>query len=775
MQAFLRILVLGLLLAAGYHALAQDKTPEMPPRLSAIAAKIDDISKSVRDNELDDSALLQFRTQLEPLSADNQAILEELQPLLEAARQRLEQLGAKPAANEPPESAEAAKTRAENQKAFDDLDTQIKRARVLSVRVTQVGGDITNARRELLLGEIFKPTSSAFNPSVWYNASLAMPRVSRTLTFIVSDLFDRIQQRLKGARLLRFIGAVLILTGLYAALRYLVLRFVIRKPRTDAISKFQKTIAAIWVALTIAILPIAVAMAFVEILKSFDLITPYVTPFIAAVLDVVRMISVCVGLARGLFAPGRPEWRLLSLHDDVARRYHRLALNFVCIVAALRLMESINQIVSAPLDISIAVRSLLTISAAIVMANSLFGAARSGKLLDIELGPILEKKRDWFSVWWLAVWAAIIGIIGANIFGYINFANFMITQIMWVTFILVVAYLLYTLANEAIGQFMNPNSAIAQAASTALGVGSSALKQISILLSGLVSLMIYFISVLLILAPWGVESNSIFDTLQAAFFGFSFGALSFSLSGVVIAIVLFFIGFIATRAFQRWLEKNYLPSTELDSGLQNSITTSAGYAGALAAIALPFAYLGFSFDKLAIVAGALSVGIGFGLQSIVNNFVSGLILLWERAVKVGDWVVVGSDQGIVKRINVRSTEIETFERQTVIVPNSNLISGVVKNWVRMDRNGRFNLEIKVDYKSDPEDVRDILVACAINHPHVLQAPAPSVMFTEFANTTLNFDLRCFVDDVDHMGRTRSDLRFEIFRRFRAAGIIMPPP
>ncbi len=755
--------------------LAQDKTPDVPQKLSSIASKIDEISKSVRDNDLDDSALLQLRTQLEPLSADNQAILEDLQPLLEAARQRLDQLGAKPAANEPPESAEAAKTRAENQKSFDELDTQIKRARVLSVHLTQVGGEITNARRELLLGEIFKPTSSAFNPTVWYNASQAMPRVTRTFTFILSDWFDRVQQRLKGARLLRFAGAVFILIGAYSALRYLVRRFVTRKPRTEPVPKFQRVIAAIWVALTIAILPIAVAMAFVEILKAFDLITPYVLPFIVAVLEAVRMISLCVGLARGLFAPGRAEWRLLPLHDDVARRYNRLALNFVSIVAALRLMESLNQIVTAPLDISIAARSLLTMGAAVLMAHSLFGAARSGKQLDFETGPILEQKRDWFSFWRLAVWAAIIGVIGANIFGYINFANFMLTQIMWVTFILVVAYLLYTLANEVIGQFMKPESTIAQAASTALGVRPSALKQISILLSGLVSLLIYFISILLILAPWGVESNSVFDTLQAAFFGFSFGALSFSLSGVVIAIVLFFAGFIATRAFQRWLEKNYLPSTELDSGLQNSITTSAGYAGALAAIALPFAYLGFSFDKLAIVAGALSVGIGFGLQSIVNNFVSGLILLWERAVKVGDWVVVGSDQGIVKRINVRSTEIETFERQTVIVPNSNLISGVVKNWVRMDRNGRFNLEIKVDYKSDPEDVRDIMLDCARKHPHVLEAPGPSVLFTEFANTTLNFDLRCFVDDVDHMGRTRSDLRFEIFRRFKAAGIIIPPP
>lgn len=131
----------------------------------------------------------------------------------------------------------------------------------------------------------------------------------------------------------------------------------------------------------------------------------------------------------------------------------------------------------------------------------------------------------------------------------------------------------------------------------------------------------------------------------------------------------------------------------IDTGLRNSIKTSLGYVGFITAVALALGYLGLSFDKLAIVAGALSVGIGFGLQSIVSNFVSGLILLWERAIRVGDWIVVGDEQGFVRRINVRSTEIETFDRAMMIVPNSNLVTGVVKNWVRTDRVGRLKISL----------------------------------------------------------------------------------
>jgi len=166
------------------------------------------------------------------------------------------------------------------------------------------------------------------------------------------------------------------------------------------------------------------------------------------------------------------------------------------------------------------------------------------------------------------------------------------------------------------------------------------------------------------------------------------------------------------------------------------------------------------------VAGALSVGIGFGLQSIVNNFVSGLILLWERAVRVGDWIVVGADQGFVRRINVRSTEIETFDRAQVIIPNSNLVTGVVTNLVRNDRTGRVVIPLTVAAGADPERVREVLIALAKANPLVLTIPAPQILFTGMSASALNFDLRVFVGDVETSVRVKSDLNFEIFKRFR---------
>ncbi len=243
----------------------------------------------------------------------------------------------------------------------------------------------------------------------------------------------------------------------------------------------------------------------------------------------------------------------------------------------------------------------------------------------------------------------------------------------------------------------------------AFGARREQLAQFSALLSGVTILVCYGVAALALLAPFGVESGDFLANLRSAFFAFKIGDVTISLASAATAILLFAVTFAATQGLRRWLDVRYLPLTRLDTGLRHSIGASLGYAGFILAAAIGLGHLGLGFDKLAIVAGALSVGIGFGLQSIVNNFVSGLILLWERVIRVGDWVVVGDEQGYVKRINVRSTEIETFDRATMIVPNSNLVAGVVKNWLRGDRVGRIKIMMAPHSGVDPEKVRDVLL------------------------------------------------------------------
>ena len=197
--------------------------------------------------------------------------------------------------------------------------------------------------------------------------------------------------------------------------------------------------------------------------------------------------------------------------------------------------------------------------------------------------------------------------------------------------------------------------------------------------------------------------------------------------------------------------------------------------GGIVAIVIALTQLGIDLQKVALIAGALSVGIGFGLQSIVSNFVSGLILLTERPIRIGDLVVVKGEEGYVRRIRVRATEIETFERASVIIPNADFITGAVKNWTHANTTGRIIVKVGVSYDCDPERVRETLLACATDHPRILKQPPPRAPLLGFGENALEFELRAYVGHVDDGLITRSDLHLDILQRFRSSGIEFPSP
>jgi small-conductance mechanosensitive channel len=218
--------------------------------------------------------------------------------------------------------------------------------------------------------------------------------------------------------------------------------------------------------------------------------------------------------------------------------------------------------------------------------------------------------------------------------------------------------------------------------------------------------------------------------------------------------------------------------TTMGQGARDALVTIVGYVMFIVALLAGMSAAGFDFGNIAIIAGALSVGIGFGLQNIVNNFVSGLIILFERPIRKGDWIVVGGTEGVVKDIQIRSTRIETFDRADVIVPNSELISNQVTNWVLSSSSGRAIIPVGVAYGTDTEKVRDILMSVAEENEDVAKTryvPEPRVLFREFGDSSLNFELRVFLHNVDSRLSVISDLNFAIDKAFREQGIEIPFP
>ncbi len=293
---------------------------------------------------------------------------------------------------------------------------------------------------------------------------------------------------------------------------------------------------------------------------------------------------------------------------------------------------------------------------------------------------------------------------------------------------------------------------------------------------GSLALWLAFAHVLL--RVWGASAEAL-DVLYGYFFnGFQIGSLNVIPARIVVAILMF----AALLAIGRWvskrLEEQWLVGSRMDRGSREAMVTISGYVSVAIAILVALSVAGVQFTNLAIIAGALSVGIGFGLQNIVNNFVSGLILLFERPVKTGDWIIVGGTEGYVKRISIRSTLIQTFDRADVIVPNSELISGQVTNWMLYDTRGRMRIPVGVAYGSDTDRVRDILLKISEDHTKVISdgsAPEPKVLFMSFGDSSLNFELRAFIQNIDERLQVVSDLNFAIDAAFREHGIEIPFP
>ena len=285
-----------------------------------------------------------------------------------------------------------------------------------------------------------------------------------------------------------------------------------------------------------------------------------------------------------------------------------------------------------------------------------------------------------------------------------------------------------------------------------------------------ISALVWFIGVVLgLVLAWGTRPSPADEIYSALDLTFTIGKITINLMDFLLAGLILFLTLVLSRLGRYYLSEKILANSDLEPGLQGSITAIAVYLFWGLSVILALSVLGISTTSLALAFGALGVGLGFGLQAIFNNFISGIILLFERPIQVGDEVEINGVWSTVKKINVRATVVQTYDNASLIIPNSEFISSVVKNWSFKDRRIRRDIIVGVAYGSDIDLVRETLLDIAVQKTEVLNFPKPDVVFDDFDDSALTFRLRIWID-VDHVISVPSEIRFEIDRAFRELDI-----
>ncbi|CBI76260.1 conserved membrane protein of unknown function [Bartonella clarridgeiae 73] len=466
-----------------------------------------------------------------------------------------------------------------------------------------------------------------------------------------------------------------------------------------------------------------------------------------------------------LLSPYRPHIRLLNVAPLTAYQLI-VCLTLLGVVFALdTILDSIYRVILASFSLAIA-KSFISI---FIVGVLLF--IISFVPLQFRRQSTREESPSW--LFCIRIQLIILGLllIIIDLLGYIGLARFIMQHIVIFSVFLALMYLGVRSACAIGMEGELIRTSVGRALVKGFHLEEKTMNRLGIISSIFLNLIVIAFCTVPIVMQFGFSYSDISTILLQLMTNIQIGNISISLISIVTGIIVFFVCLFFSRLFVGWLDNTVMVRGEFDSGVRNSIKTVITYGGVAVSALIGLSIAGLNVRNFALIAGGLSLGIGFGLQNIVQNFVSGLIILIGRPFKLGDYIETGSVRGIVKRISVRATELETFQRQTIIVPNSSLINNNVSNWTRPSKMGRIDIPLTVSTNVDPECIVEMLLEVASIIEGVLKNPAPQVSFTAFDSKNFSFTLAIYVSNITSTSKVTNALRFVLYKRFVEKGIL----
>ncbi|GGI15916.1 DUF3772 domain-containing protein [Oxalicibacterium faecigallinarum] len=732
-------------------------------QLDSLRQQITSIQTALKNEAaLDDATLSKMKADALGAGAEADRIARDIDPQLIAVQARLAELG-KPS-QDTKEAKDVAAQREQLEKDSSAFDSQVKLARLLSVEADQASEQVSTVRRTQLQARLGERTTSILSKPFWTQLVSELPQNLQR----VQALLDSINQSARNTSTqvwLAIAVGIIIVTLARIQLGNALLAFTsTRVPH----GRLRRSVYA----LVLTLLAVATPFLITELLKMGlrwdDGLSEKAMNFLGSLIGIICFSGFIAGIGYALLSPGRPSWRLLPLHDRLAHRMRKFPLVFALVVALCWIAELVTTAINAGLTTAVAINCIVALMLGATMALGIQRAERMWRHIKNSEPDQAHVTPIWLRMTTVLIWVALSISTISLLTGYVALGSFVIKQIAWIAVVVCSTYLLMVLVDDTC-MLLSSTAPDPDAKHTVLPT-PQARDQAAVLLSGAARAIVLLLATMLLLAPFGEGPNELIHRIGQLNDGLSIGEVQIKPSAITQAVLVLVLGFIGLRLLKQWLEKRYLPTTSLDTGMQVSASTLFGYAGGIIAVALAMSAAGIGLERIAWVASALSVGIGFGLQAVVQNFVSGLILLAERPVKVGDWVSLGGVEGDIRRINVRATEIQMGDRSTVIVPNSEFITKTVRNVTHASPLGLVQIKLPLPFDIDAEHARALIMDAFTSNPDILDTPAPNVQLDGIDKGYLVFNATGFASSPRLTYGIRSNLLFDVLRRLREADI-----